>query len=309
MREGVDGRLEAFGTAPNNTIWHASQTTPGGPAWSSWEMLNGPGDRLVSIAAAQNADGRLEAFGIASNNTIWHASQTTPGGPAWSSCEMLSSRRYQLRSMAAEQMVDGRLEVFGTAADNTIWYTSQSSAGTWPLDPPDAPRAPTFAGVTETRVTVAMSPLPDFASELSLEELQSNGAYATLTSNMTSAYTLSGLTGSTSYTFRFVAFGPGGSTAGPPATAITSAPQSQSCPAREENLSYEGRPDCGNIADHPSAEIRCDTQGYFCCEHPRAGESANDPRCGAGDYFRYPADCMRYGPRVFLRPSGCYRSN
>jgi hypothetical protein len=72
----ADGRLEAFGTAGNDTIWHNWQISPGG-GWAGWTSLGAPGDRLRTIAAATNADGRLEAFGTAGNETIWHSYQVS----------------------------------------------------------------------------------------------------------------------------------------------------------------------------------------------------------------------------------------
>jgi hypothetical protein len=123
----ADGRLEAFGTARDNTIWHARQTSPGG-SWSSWQMLGIPDDKLVSIAAARNADGRLEVFGTAPDDTIWHAWQTSPGG-GWSAWQMLGTAADRLARMAAAVNSDGRLEAFGTAPDNTIWHAWQTSPG------------------------------------------------------------------------------------------------------------------------------------------------------------------------------------
>ena len=73
----ADGRLEAFGTATDHTIWHAWQTAPGG-GWSAWHRLSKRID-LVNLAAEQTVDGRLEVFAIARTNTIWHTSQSSPG--------------------------------------------------------------------------------------------------------------------------------------------------------------------------------------------------------------------------------------
>jgi hypothetical protein len=123
----ADGRLEAFGTAPDNTIWRARQISPGG-GWSPWQMLGNPDDRLARIAAAENADGRLEVFGTAPDNTIWRAWQISPGG-GWSPWQMLGNPDDRLASIAAAENADGRLEAFGTASDNTIWRARQISPG------------------------------------------------------------------------------------------------------------------------------------------------------------------------------------
>jgi hypothetical protein len=67
-----------------------------------------------------------------------------------------------------------------------------------------------------------------------------------------------------------------------------------------------GNPACASndIAGHPSADLACDEQGYFCCE---LSQGSNEPRCGGIDKRQFPADCMDYGPRAsFKEFRGCY---
>jgi hypothetical protein len=75
--QNADGRLEVFGTAGDDTIWHTWQTSPS-DGWSSWEPFHTVGDRLRNLVVGQNADGRLEVFGTAGDDTIWHTWQTSP---------------------------------------------------------------------------------------------------------------------------------------------------------------------------------------------------------------------------------------
>ena len=122
----ADGRLEAFGTAGDNTIWHNWQTWPGGDR-AGWTVLGNVADRLTSIAAATNADGRLEAFGTAGDDSIWHNWQITPGGD-WAGWTTLGWGD-RLRSIAAATNADGRLEAFGTARGDSIWHNWQITPG------------------------------------------------------------------------------------------------------------------------------------------------------------------------------------
>lgn len=49
-----------FGIASDDSIWHTWPTTPGGGWNGGWEQIDGPADRLRSLASAANQDGRLE---------------------------------------------------------------------------------------------------------------------------------------------------------------------------------------------------------------------------------------------------------
>jgi hypothetical protein len=76
-------------------------------------------------------------------------------------------------------------------------------------------------------------------------------------------------------------------------------------------MTYVGQPGCatGNRADHPSAYLMCDAQGFYCCE---SAQGANT-KCGANRWMFQP-DCGNYcgvgGCDVqLIQPNGCYRSN
>jgi hypothetical protein len=77
-----DERLEVFGTAADDTIWHTWQTAANGAWRGSFAPLGRPDERLRTLAVGQNADGRLEVFGVAADDTIWHIWQLSTGG-AW----------------------------------------------------------------------------------------------------------------------------------------------------------------------------------------------------------------------------------
>jgi hypothetical protein len=78
-----DGRLEAFVTGMDNTIWHCWQTRLLGGAshtdWSGWTMLGVSENKGSNLTVEYNANGRLEAFVTGMDNTIWHCWQMTPG--------------------------------------------------------------------------------------------------------------------------------------------------------------------------------------------------------------------------------------
>jgi hypothetical protein len=80
------------------------------------------------------------------------------------------------------------------------------------------------------------------------------------------------------------------------------------CPGPENppGMSYVGRPGCAtnDIAGHPSAELRCDANGFFCCE---SVTSAHSPRCGGQGKKEFPEDCMDFGPTAQLvNHRGCF---
>ncbi len=126
VAQNQDGRLEVFGTAPDDRIWHAWQSVAG-KGWELWHDLFSPAG-LRTVIAAQNSDGRLEIFGTAPDETIWHTWQTAPGA-GWHSWQAMLGSTGRLRDLAVAQNQDGRLEVFGTASDDTVWQAWQTSPG------------------------------------------------------------------------------------------------------------------------------------------------------------------------------------
>ena len=129
VTRNADGRLEVFGMASDNSIWHTWQTAPGG-AWNGgWAELYTATDRLRTLSAGRNGDGRLEVFGTNSDNGIWHTWQTAPGG-AWNGgWARLYTAADQLMMLRAATNSDGRLEVVGIAPDERIWHTWQTTPG------------------------------------------------------------------------------------------------------------------------------------------------------------------------------------
>ena len=121
----ADGRLEVFGVAGDQSLWHTWQTSPNN-GWSGWAPLHGPGDRLRNLVVANNADGRLEVFGTAGDDSIWQTWQTSPNN-GWSGWALMHSAADRLRSLAVGRNADGRLEVFGVAGDQSLWHTWQTS--------------------------------------------------------------------------------------------------------------------------------------------------------------------------------------
>jgi hypothetical protein len=121
----ADGRLEVFGAARDQTLWHNWQTSRGN-GWSGWQPFITLDDRLVTLAVGQNADGRLEVFGTAADHTIWHNWQTGPSN-GWSGWHPFMTLEDRLVTLAVGRNADGRLEVFGTAPDDTIWHNWQTS--------------------------------------------------------------------------------------------------------------------------------------------------------------------------------------
>jgi hypothetical protein len=124
--QNADGRLEVFGTASDDSIWHTWQTAAN-DGWSGWSVFHSSSDRLRSLVVGRNADGRLEVFGTASDDSIWHTWQTAPNN-GWSSWVAFHSGSDRLRNLAVGQNADGRLEIFGTASDDSIWHTWQTAA-------------------------------------------------------------------------------------------------------------------------------------------------------------------------------------
>jgi hypothetical protein len=96
-------------------------------------------------------------------------------------------------------------------------------------------------------------------------------------------------------------------------TATTGSAGSNTCQAGKyiSGMTYVGRPGCAtrNRADHPSAYIMCDAEGFYCCE---SSQGANT-KCGANRWIFQP-DCGNFcgvgGCDVqLIQPYGCYRSN
>jgi hypothetical protein len=125
----ADGRLEAFGIADNNTIWHTSQLAPNGSWNGAWAAFHSEADKLSKLAIARNSDGRLEVFGVSPDDRVWHTWQETPNGDWNGGWGELYSSADRLKTIAAARNQDGRLEAFGVGPDRRIWHTWQTKPG------------------------------------------------------------------------------------------------------------------------------------------------------------------------------------
>ncbi|HXI18573.1 MAG TPA: hypothetical protein VNM48_19585 [Chloroflexota bacterium] len=110
---------------------------------------------------------------------------------------------------------------------------NEASASTLPPFP-DAPPVPFFADVTSTTLTVLTPPLPAFAQSYTLQKKlasEADTAYANHTASISgdSSTPVSGLTVATAYSFRLIAIGAGGQTAGAGA-GVTTAPLAPGAP-------------------------------------------------------------------------------
>ena len=133
---------------------------------------------------------------------------------------------YTYRYVATETPGAGGAGVLVNGLSSTLNF------GPPPPPPPSAPAAPTFGSPGPNAVPVILPPLPANASYLQLQRAPdvsgSPGAFNVLpgATNLAggSTFTDTGLTTSTRYWYRVVAVGNGGSTTGPDAAGVTSAP-------------------------------------------------------------------------------------
>ena len=123
-----DGRLEAFGLGPNDSVWHTVQLLPNGAWDGTWASSLGSVKRK-KLAIARNQDGRLELFGFDPENRVWHISQLTPNGAWDTNWQELHSSTDRRNAIAAEMNDDGRLELFGISPDNRVWHVWQTVPG------------------------------------------------------------------------------------------------------------------------------------------------------------------------------------
>lgn len=124
----LDGRLEAVGLGPNDTVWQASQEKPNGSWNVGWNALGS--EKRIELTTARNSDGRLEVFGVSPDHRVWHKWQTT-AGTDWKAtwAELYSSSHHRV-NLSVVSNADGRLELFGVSPDdNRVWHTSQNVAG------------------------------------------------------------------------------------------------------------------------------------------------------------------------------------
>jgi hypothetical protein len=115
----ADGRLELFAVAPDHTLAHAAQVSPGGP-WSAWSSLDGI---VEQVAVGSNSDGRLEVFAVGSDNTLYTTVQAAAGSAAWTGWVGLGGVVGQI---AVGQDADGRLAVFAVGSDAAVYDLAQA---------------------------------------------------------------------------------------------------------------------------------------------------------------------------------------
>jgi hypothetical protein len=148
-----DGRLELVATSragSGNTVWHASETSPGGNSWTGWQPLGAPGhgDPGVPALIQHSFDGRLEVFvTTAGDQGVWHAWQTPPPvdagseGPhdgfpvfGWSDWAPLGKPGGKIgQSVALTQLsVPDNASMALVAAGGKIWQARQQQPGHGP---------------------------------------------------------------------------------------------------------------------------------------------------------------------------------
>lgn len=123
----ADGRVEVFVVAPNGTVQHTYENTPGG-TWGTW--LNRGGAFKGRLAAILAADGRIELFGWGTDNRYYRAYQLTPGG-SWSAWSVIGAYQFSTPPAIARNG-DARLELFGIGTGNELahaWQTTEN--GNW----------------------------------------------------------------------------------------------------------------------------------------------------------------------------------
>lgn len=126
-------------------------------------------------------------------------------------------------SLSAMTAYDFRCIAVGTSG-STVGAVGEVTTAT---PAPDAPGAPTFSNVTSTSLRATAPALPSYATSLTLQKkLQSepNTDYASVATGLAGgAQTdVTGLAVETAHTFRYLALGNGGTTAGTPADITTS---------------------------------------------------------------------------------------
>ena len=130
MDTNADGRLEAFGLGPNNTVWNTSQKMVNGQWNPSWEPLYSAQDTRIQLTSARNSDGSLELFGVSPDNRVFRTKQSA-AGKDWNKTwvEMYRSTEKH-NNLCVGANADGRLELFGnTPNDNRVWRTFQTVGG------------------------------------------------------------------------------------------------------------------------------------------------------------------------------------
>jgi hypothetical protein len=122
-----DGRVEAFGTASNGSLYHAWQVAPGGH-WSGWASLGGSVSS-GKFTVFMNPDGRLEMFTANSVGVIEHQWQTTPGGQ-WSGWAAVGNLQVAgLVGISSIRPAGGLALVMVISTSGIEWGANQVSPG------------------------------------------------------------------------------------------------------------------------------------------------------------------------------------
>ena len=154
----LDGRLEAFVSTGDGSIWHIAQTCAGCGWWPSWASLGNPGQRIHDPVVARNADGRLEVFAITDEGMVYHAWQTCAGcgWTGWAAFDAGPPVLSVGSRIAVGENQGSRLEIFVETWDCSVWHNWQLSPnGTW------SGWAPLGSGSSCSGTSVPFPP-PDF---------------------------------------------------------------------------------------------------------------------------------------------------
>ena len=115
-----DGRLEVFVIGGDFQLYHAWQSTPGGPFSALTQF---PGVIARQIVLARNADGRLEFVYVGVDHSVWHNWQTTPAGAEWGGGSLnASAKRISLVTSPS-----GELQVLLIGNDDYIYFGTQTA--------------------------------------------------------------------------------------------------------------------------------------------------------------------------------------
>ena len=129
-----DLTIEAFGIAPDNTIWRNSARVWELGQWNGWQPFGAPGDRFRAVTPLRTGlfDGsESDVFALALDDTIWrHA----PGSNTW---VQFGDPDDRLSTITPICNTNGHaLGVAGTGPDDTIWQVARLPSGEWgPLEP------------------------------------------------------------------------------------------------------------------------------------------------------------------------------
>jgi len=119
----ADGRLEVFGRAVNNTIWHKYQVEPNSNQWTYWSAL---GDAKFSSdpVAALSSEGFIHVFAKGLDNSLMHATQFTNNSNfVWTEWTSLGGSLTSQPAIILD--AEGLMNIFVRGPDRALWHKHQ----------------------------------------------------------------------------------------------------------------------------------------------------------------------------------------